>query len=65
MMDDLLPSITGDFPQDCLTILLLPGSRFPESLHNWQQILAAVTAMIGRFPITSWNFWQRSLLLSP
>lgn len=50
MMDDLLPSITGDFPQDCLNILLLPGSRFPESLHNWQQILAAVAAMIGRFP---------------
>jgi len=50
MMDDLLPSITGDFPQDCLTILLLPGSRFPESLHNWQKILAAVGAIIQRFP---------------
>ncbi len=50
MMDDLLPSITGDFPQDCLTILLLPGSRFPESLHNWQKIIEAVAAIIGRFP---------------
>jgi uncharacterized protein (TIGR03492 family) len=50
MMDDLLPSITADFPPDCLTILLLPGSRFPESLHNWQKILAAVAAISQGFP---------------
>jgi uncharacterized protein (TIGR03492 family) len=50
MMDDLLPSITADFPQDCLTILLLPGSRFPESLHNWQKILEAVAAIRQDFP---------------
>jgi uncharacterized protein (TIGR03492 family) len=50
MMDDLLPSITGAFPQDRLTILLLPGSRFPECLHNWQKILEAVAAIIQRFP---------------
>lgn len=50
MMDDLFPSITGDFPQDRLTILLLPGSRFPECLHNWQKILEAVAAIIQRFP---------------
>jgi uncharacterized protein (TIGR03492 family) len=50
MMDDLLPSITGDFPQDSLNILLLPGSRFPECLHNWQKILIAAAAVIARFP---------------
>jgi uncharacterized protein (TIGR03492 family) len=50
MMDDLLPTVTGDFPPDSLTILLLPGSRLPECLHNWQKILDAVAAIITRFP---------------
>jgi uncharacterized protein (TIGR03492 family) len=29
-----------------LSVLLLPGSRMPESLNNWQQILDAVTDVI-------------------
>ncbi|MGF1542689.1 MAG: lipid-A-disaccharide synthase-related protein [Pleurocapsa sp.] len=29
-----------------LSVLLLPGSRMPESLNNWQQILDAVTNII-------------------
>lgn len=32
-----------------VSILLLPGSRMPESLRNWQQIMTAVSAIIARF----------------
>jgi len=48
MMDDLTVS---DLPVDnepLLKILLLPGSRLPEALHNWQLILNAVDAIINR-----------------
>ena len=40
---------------DSLTIVLLPGSRMPEALQNWQQILAATQGVID-------NFAERSLL---
>lgn len=52
MMDDLL----GKSPQikpkstEKLSILLLPGSRMPEALRNWQQIILAVENVINSFP---------------
>ncbi len=35
--------------EDKLSILLLPGSRMPEALSNWQQILDAVTEVVNTF----------------
>lgn len=48
MMDRLEPVE----PLDCdteqtLTILLLPGSRLPEALGNWEQIVTAVTSLMA------------------
>ncbi len=34
---------------DRLSVLLLPGSRMPEALSNWRQILDAVTEVINTF----------------
>lgn len=39
-----------------LSILLLPGSRMPEALNNWQQILDAVTELINHSSEKSWQF---------
>ncbi len=47
MMDGL--AVSNNSPPkkaDLLSVLLLPGSRMPESLSNWQQILDAVTNVI-------------------
>lgn len=45
MMDDLnTPPL---FTEDALKILLLPGSRFPECIDNWQLILTAVDDIIN------------------
>lgn len=44
MMDELKPEAKAN--SDLLNILLLPGSRMPEALRNWQQILTAVWATI-------------------
>lgn len=46
MMDGLVA--TTRIPQsDKITILLLPGSRMPEALHNWQQILISLIKIIS------------------
>ena len=48
MMDGITPQIKKieQLTPNQLTILLLPGSRMPEALNNWQQILAAVSEVI-------------------
>ncbi|MGB2925874.1 MAG: lipid-A-disaccharide synthase-related protein [Limnothrix sp.] len=33
-----------------LTIVLLPGSRMPEAVNNWQQILGAVPGLVEKYP---------------
>lgn len=33
-----------------LNVLLLPGSRMPEALRNWQQILTSLSSLIKIFP---------------
>ena len=40
----------------CLTVLLLPGSREPEAIENWQIIIEAVTEIIATFPQDSLLF---------
>lgn len=48
MMDRLEPIKPLDCdPKQTLTILLLPGSRTPEALGNWQQIVTAVTSLMA------------------
>lgn len=49
MMDTMKPK-TGDRELGRLDILLLPGSRMPEALRNWQQILVAASATIAALP---------------
>jgi uncharacterized protein (TIGR03492 family) len=49
MMDELIFPVDRSIPSDSLTILLLPGSRTPECLGNWQKILQAVTAIRSTF----------------
>lgn len=46
MMDDL--SIASTYPDEIhlLKILLLPGSRLPECIDNWQLILSAIDGII-------------------
>lgn len=39
-----------------LNVLLLPGSRMPEALRNWQQILVAVWSVIKALPQEQLNF---------
>ncbi|BAQ62579.1 lipid A disaccharide synthetase related enzyme [Geminocystis sp. NIES-3708] len=46
MMDDLTISSLPSDNEDSLKILLLPGSRLPEALDNWQLILQAVESII-------------------
>lgn len=46
-LDDSFPRHDDNF----LKILLLPGSRFPESLHNWRLILSAVDSLLSDFPV--------------
>ena len=51
MMDGITPQIKKieQVTLNQLTVLLLPGSRMPEALNNWQQILAAVSEVIQTF----------------
>jgi uncharacterized protein (TIGR03492 family) len=47
MMDGFtgdLPDCTWPEPGSPLRVLLLPGSRFPEALNNWQRMLTALQA---------------------
>lgn len=46
MMDDLTISSLPSDNDDLLKILLLPGSRLPEAIDNWQLILNAVESVI-------------------
>jgi uncharacterized protein (TIGR03492 family) len=46
MMDGLNSGDRSLVRENVFSILLLPGSRMPESLNNWQQILDAVTDVI-------------------
>lgn len=46
MMDDLTISSSPSDNGDSLKILLLPGSRLPEAVDNWQLILQAVESII-------------------
>ena len=39
-----------------LNVLLLPGSRMPEALRNWQKILVAVWSVIKALPQEKLNF---------
>lgn len=50
MMDDL--DVPSSFPENddsdyILKVLLLPGSRFPEAVDNWQLILTAVDSLLN------------------
>jgi uncharacterized protein (TIGR03492 family) len=55
MMDGLT---TKSKPREAnkLAILLLPGSRMPEAIKNWQQILIAVWSVIKTLPQKQLNF---------
>jgi uncharacterized protein (TIGR03492 family) len=46
MMDGITTETKSKNP-DKLKILLLPGSRMPEALRNWQQILTSVAGIIS------------------
>ncbi len=51
MMDDIGEvAITATRKPNHLSILLLPGSRMPEAIRNWQIILPAVSDVIAIFP---------------
>ena len=41
-----IPHLKGNLTRSPLSILLLPGSRMPEALRNWQQIVTAVSEVI-------------------
>ncbi len=45
-----IPHFQGNLSSSPLSILLLPGSRMPEALRNWQQIISAVSEVIREFP---------------
>ena len=52
MMDDLVPKTpysTRSKIDNLLSILLLPGSRMPEALNNWEKIMAAVAGVMEFF----------------
>ena len=49
MMDDLTTKTALRKPEE-LEVLLLPGSRMPEALSNWQQILAGVWSVSKALP---------------
>jgi uncharacterized protein (TIGR03492 family) len=55
MMDGLT---TKNLPREAekIDVLLLPGSRTPEAIRNWQQILMAVWSVIKTLPQEQLNF---------
>ena len=55
MMDGINVKVEPPQP-DSLNILLLAGSRMPEALRNWQQILNAVLDTISTLPQKQLNF---------
>lgn len=56
MMDELKPEAKTN--SDVLNILLLSGSRMPEVLQNWQQILTAVSATIKTIESKQLRFYS-------
>ena len=57
MMDNLRYSDRQVPEPHKLAIVLLPGSRTPEALSNWQQILEAVTQVITHFKTYQLTFY--------
>ena len=55
MMDSLTPKSEARMPEE-LNILLLPGSRMPEAIRNWQQILIGVWATVKAMPRPNLKF---------
>lgn len=49
MMDGITANYQSVKPEQ-LNVLLLPGSRMPEALRNWQQIITSLSAIIKTFP---------------
>ena len=49
MMDGIIADTKLQKPAK-LSVLLLAGSRMPEALHNWQQILTALSSLIKILP---------------
>ncbi|WP_256995719.1 lipid-A-disaccharide synthase-related protein [Halomicronema hongdechloris] len=64
MMDNLHPHaatltrLTTHWPDhpDALTLVLLPGSRAPEAMENWRQMVRAVAVILQHFPGRSLRF---------
>ena len=50
MMDGIANHQFSPLDDNLLKILLLPGSRLPEALNNWQLILTAVDSVIDSLP---------------
>lgn len=53
MMDGLVPSpdaLQTLTPQQPLTLALLPGSRFPEAVRNWQLMMQSLASVLTAFP---------------
>ncbi len=55
MMDKITLEIKPS-KSEKLRVLLLAGSRMPESLRNWQQILTALLTVIDEFPAEKLEF---------
>ncbi|WP_019508024.1 lipid-A-disaccharide synthase-related protein [Pleurocapsa sp. PCC 7319] len=55
MMDGITANSQFSQPEQ-LNVLLLPGSRMPEALKNWQQILTSLPEIIKSFPQEKLNF---------
>ncbi|WP_041620237.1 lipid-A-disaccharide synthase-related protein [Stanieria cyanosphaera] len=58
MMDGIgevteIKKLTSLAEKQTLSILLLPGSRMPEALNNWQQIIDATSEVIKTFSLQS------------
>ena len=58
MMDNLEPDsqklaqLQAQLPATSVTLLLLPGSRTPECIHNWRRILFAVESVLAQYAET-------------
>lgn len=55
MMDKIITS-PKSFESTKLNILLLAGSRMPEAINNWQQILASLVSVIQVIPAAQLQF---------
>lgn len=55
MMDGMTTKIQSRESQE-INILLLPGSRMPEALRNWQKILVAVWSVVKKLSVLKLQF---------